>query len=322
MFAAVVASEKLFHRAILQSGTINSLRPASLAVRDARFKTLAGKVGCGPANLTASGTSLVDCMRAVSVDAILVAEVPGDWSPTIENVLLSAGPLGYNNGSLYRVPTILGYTLQDGSVFTGPVFQKITSGQLPTAHDYFFFVAGASTLFGPFGSDRYNAVVGNITQVLYPIARYGDNPIVTSTEITTDVGFRCLALGYASANNAATNGTNPVYFYEFSYVLAAFRAAAPQFSATIGSYHSSEIPFINGMFPAPVLTPAEAQLETEMLGSWARFAATGNPNADPAAPTWLPSSSGTKTVFSTPSKSFDPIVLPEKFAQCQGLARL
>jgi para-nitrobenzyl esterase len=320
-FTAVVASEKLFHRAILQSGTIDSLRPTPLANRDTRFKTLAKNVGCGPAlNLTAK--CLVDCMRAVPVDTLLAAEVLLNWSPTIDNVLLKLTPLGYNNGTLYRVPTTIGYTSQDGSVFTGPVFQKLLAGQVPTVQDYNLFVAGAAAVFGAVGTARYNYAVGNITQVLYPISRYGNNPVLAATELVTDVAFRCVTLGYVSANNAVTRGANPVYVYEFSYLLSAFRAAAPQPAGILGVFHSSDIPFANGLFPAPLLSPGEVQLETEMLGAWVRFAASGNPNANPASPTWLPSSSGTKTAFGLPSKTLDPIVFPEKFAQCQALSRL
>ena len=86
-----------------------------------------------------------------------------------------------------------------------------------------------------------------------------------------------------AARNAALHARHgqPTWLYRFSLVPAAGRALLP------GAFHTSEIYYVFGTLSAYPRVPtdaADAERSATVRGYWTRFAATGDPNGEGAAP--------------------------------------
>jgi hypothetical protein len=114
---------------------------------------------------------------------------------------------------------------------------------------------------------------------LYPFEEYG-SARDAYIQMTTDAQFTCNARRAAVA--AASSQDQPVYRYFFTRTLPSGRLADD------GAFHGLELFYIfqhidTGLYPG--VEQADLQLQEKILGYWARFAATGDPN-DPAAIQW------------------------------------
>jgi para-nitrobenzyl esterase len=174
------------------------------------------------------------------------------------------------------VPLLQGANADDGRFLVG--FEVDARGQPLTAAQY---PAAVQALFG-----------ASLTpQVLarYPLSA-DPSPDLALASAETDGGISCPALHADDLLSAST-----VYGYQF---------ADPDppdpfgitFSFPLGSAHSTEIQYVFQTMPdigitprpgtiTPPFTPAQLALSEEIMGYWARFAATGNPNGG-AAPSW------------------------------------
>ncbi|WP_423459480.1 carboxylesterase/lipase family protein [Ottowia sp. VDI28] len=105
----------LFHRAMMQSGGgaeySNLSAEAATAVGDAAVTAL----GCGAA------ADQAGCLRAVPVSAILAAQGPGKWRPTVDGSVLTKVPLrAFAEGDFNRVPVMIGGVYDEGTLFSDP----------------------------------------------------------------------------------------------------------------------------------------------------------------------------------------------------------
>jgi para-nitrobenzyl esterase len=116
---------------------------------------------------------------------------------------------------------------------------------------------------------------------LYPVGSYSA-PIRAIDAIGTDSGYSCPARNTVQALSEFTT----TYQYEFADPKPPmiFLPDTPSHPAgTWGAYHASELQYlfkVTPSIPAPTpLTAAQKHLSAQMIGFWAQFAKTGNPNA-------------------------------------------
>lgn len=293
----------LFQRAIIQSG--------AYAIGAGRQPTLAASETTGAAVLTAAGCAApcsVDAMRALTPDALIGAQsqVPGlslGWIPSVDGkVMTSAVGDALKAGTYQKVPIIEGSNHDEYRLFVG--LNELTpldhpAGPLTAAN----YVMSMTSLFGE--------QAGPALAVLYDPVGYGNNPGLAQSAAGTDAIFSCPMLRAAQVLSAAS----PVYSYEFSDPKAPQLFAPPVPDFEYGAAHASELQYLFTL-PNSVLASEQQALSAEMVGYWANFAKTGDPNGA-GLPMWpayatssnqilvlAPGSSGTAvtTMFSADHK--------------------
>lgn len=281
-------SAGLFHKAIVQSGSCLRAWP-ELASAEKQGAVLAEKLGCGDTPNT------LGCMRASGSADVLLAFPAGanfgfadlqrsgaTWWPILDgHVLTSQTADNLASGNFNKVPVIYGFNRDEAQLFTW-LTEADPLNPLPiTADNYADF---ATHLLG----DKPTLVAQALTQ--YDPALYQAYAQALGA-LSSDSTFRCPARQELAllAEHVDT------YLYQFDYTGAAFQLdglgyTRPEYG--IGAFHSAEIQYVFGN-PA-TLTSTEFETEPDrglwqtMMGYWARFAATGDPNGDGAAqwPLW------------------------------------
>jgi para-nitrobenzyl esterase len=266
-------SAGLFHRAIVQSA-YPTTRWQSAVEAEAQGEAFATALGCTDA------AQVLACMRQATPTAVMtaltqasqqVAEPAGQtfWEPSVDGVVLQEQPrLLFESGAFHRVPTIVGFTRDEGwgSFITRSFGGSVTASQ---------YEAWVTTEFGPHAASV--------------LALYAETAAVSSIEamarIVGDGQFACEARRLA--RTIEQTGT-PVFMYSYEYEID-----------TLSLDHvihgvESNIVFGNNYLP-PVFVPhtlndADLALHRRMAGYWTRFAAAGNPNhgADNSILSWPP----------------------------------
>ena len=277
-------SAGLFHKAIAQSG--NCFRPwPSAAGAEAHGDTFAEKIGC------AEEDDVLACMRGKSDTEVLEAFPSGPsfgfadlegtgatWWPILDGLFFTVQSAeSIASGNFNKVPTIVGFTKDEAQLFTW-LTEVDAENPIPITDDnYDDFL---SRLLG-----------GDADLVAQARAQYPPEshaaPAQALGAFTTDTTFRCPARDEAAllAEHVTT------YLYQFEYTGAGYQLDAlhmrPDYG--LGAFHSGDIQYVFGV-PASLLasefTPGvHEDLWRTMMGYWARFAATGDPNGD-EAPNW------------------------------------
>ena len=248
---ALVASplaKGLFSGALEESGSC-SRQPL------ADFVTFGGtvveKAGCARA---ADGAA---CLRGLDASELLLAVPPqvsitsssGQlWGPSVDGFVLRDSPdTAMAKGAHNKVPFVLGANADETGSAT-PVVATETE-----------YRAAIATQFGALAP----AVLAQYPASAYP------TPRKALVAVTTDARFVCPSR--RSARAAAAGGTPGVFRYFFSYPANALN----------GAVHGVELPFVFGTLTNIVgytPDPTARALSEEMNASWARFAATGDPN--------------------------------------------
>ncbi len=142
--------------------------------------------------------------------------------------------------------------------------------------------------FKPLKADQYLARLTHLTgseqlaaQVAgqYPLANY-DSPYEALSEAFSDGFFNCLSRRQAGALSTHV----PVWNYQFDYDGAPFYVPW----ADLRAYHAAELQYLAGRpwsFFRSEFRQEERALSDSMMGYWARFARSGNPNA-PGTDSW------------------------------------
>lgn len=269
-------ASKLFHKAVMLSGILPPKLASSRVAAD-QGDAFAAKLGC-PAD-----ADQMNCLRNKSTAEILaqsqrfvdITNQGIQWLPFIDGVTLPADALAAaSTGRFNKVPVIVSTTRDEGTLFVSPTFHM--DGTPTTQEEY---VNGAKTLFGP-------VLQPLLTNVLYTSQRLG-SPAKAYAQMMTDGYFSCLANELVKR----TASQVPTYAYEFADRQAP-RAFEDPF-LPLGAYHLSDLPYlfqttVAGFF-GPKFTPEQWRLSNQMIRYLARFAATGNPNAedDESDPRWL-----------------------------------
>ncbi len=249
-----------FHHAIMQSGTATSRWPRR---QDAESlgTSFAGRVGC------TDPSQVLACIRGKSARDVLLAFPTRQqeyaetgravWGPKVDGVDIPDQPrVLYENGDFNRVPTIIGATRDEGWIYVNRSFPAgLTVEQYETAVRTEFGAADAPAILE-----------------MYPVADFL-SPKHALSHVTGDFEVVCEARRVARF--IERTGT-PVYLYSFEREVD---AVAPDLVI-----HGLDRNFVFGNnFGAPsnyVLNEDDLALVGAISGYWARFAATGNPNAD------------------------------------------
>ncbi|KAF7980019.1 hypothetical protein HWV62_40134 [Athelia sp. TMB] len=263
-----------FKRAIMQSG--NSAADQGTTGNLSAVSTALVAQG---ANCTGHAEHTLACLRALSMETLLsvtfdvaYAELPpygfnaffgvvdDDFIPAAPSTLVQTGRFARD------VSVIVGWNLDDSSLFTAP--------NITTDAD----VAASLTQFPALK----NSTIMRLLE-MYPVTEFaGDvlpNDTVTAqfyraSRIQRDLTLTCPAIDLAA--HVAQYGA-PARLYELNQsALAGLFALAGE--AFLGVSHLSDIAYVfNEAAEYPGAAPADSALALAMSGSWAAFAATGDP---------------------------------------------
>jgi carboxylesterase type B len=266
---AAPASRGLFRRAIVQSGPCgNGLLTAPIAQQ--RGATVAAGLGCAPP------TDVLACLRARPAADLVGTGVPGGftaaglsstaWEFVAGTPALPEQPLAaLRDGTAVRVPLLQGGTRDEMRETVAARFDQ--RGTPLTAAQYPGVVA---QVFG----DQAPAILAH-----YPLGRYG-SPGLALASLLTDWGHAVGACPVLPADDAAAH-REPVYAYEFGQDPGRRIGDFP-----LGASHGSDLPYLfDGSFDRVPPPPPDPTLAGQMIGYWAGFARTGDPNR-PGLPRW------------------------------------
>jgi len=120
-----------------------------------------------------------------------------------------------------------------------------------------------------------------------------------------DVGFNAPVRWIANAN--AQQG-HPTWVYQFTHLSpAAVKAGQP------GAAHGDDVPYLfdrQGRDKVDLANPTERKMQDVMLGYWAQFARTGNPNGTnlPAWPRWVAGGHGATQILDVPVRHVEALM--------------
>ena len=292
-------SAGLFHKAILQSGSCE--RPwSTLEAAEAQGDAFAGALGC------TEDEDVLACMRAKPAKEVLDALPPGpnfgfnpsegpsgSWWPILDGDFFTEQAAdAFASGDFNQVPTILGFTRNEARLFVwlGEIDQ--TAPLTITEENYELQIA---RLVGGDMELATRAVAE------YPLADFSE-PAVALAEVATDVIFRCPG----KQEIAKIAEFAPAYLYQFEYPKVRSQLElAIQFNVLdaelpsygLGAFHAADVPYVFGYSPILGFDLSDGielilnewdegtedeRLWLEMLGYFARFASTGDPNGDGA----------------------------------------
>ena len=256
----------LFHKAILQSGSLNLLRRPESALETTRL--MLGELGIAP--------DRADALRGVPAAELVAAHnrvakrtVIPPFSPVADGAVVPSRPFAaIAAGAARGVPLIVGANLEEMHLyrFLDPGLDALDERGVVERCGAIFRGAGTS------GRTRSEEVAG-----VYREARRarGDDaaPVVTWLAIATDQTFRAGALKLAELQ---ARHTPEVFVYEFSW--KATLPGKPQ-----GAVHALDLPFVFGTLDTSDVgamagrTPAAHALADRIQEAWLNFARTGMP---------------------------------------------
>ncbi|MEQ1692122.1 MAG: carboxylesterase family protein [Gemmatimonas sp.] len=249
-------SEGLFHRAIVQSGTVFGGVPR-------RVQAERGGVALASALGIADSTSNIAALRAVPASRL---------TATLRDVVgVSLGPVVDG----WVLPDVTGRALEQSRTVRVPLLIGSNAREMTTLR----------TLLPRFdrtveGYRKYLQTMGLFAGAIekqYPVT--SDAAVEPALiDLFTDFVFTCSA---RFAARAMVSAGAPAWQYAFTRVY-------PK-GETLGAYHGMEITYAFGVIdPLLPRTDVDARLSNSMMRYWTRFAATGDPNGDglPAWPTY------------------------------------
>lgn len=258
-------AQKLFHKAILQSGSCASdvfTTPLSQARRAGQQFAQA---------LRCTGADVAACMRGKTQAEISAVRVPGrsvidpvPLPPVHGDAFVPLPPLtALRDGWAAPVPTLLGINREEGQIF---------EPYLPAALRGSRLVYGAAlALYDP----RHA-----LTMARQYAPRPDETPIRALTRLLTDRVFAC-PTSWLAAQLAPRQAT---YFYEFSDPRPPLSLPGIKDAPALGAYHGAELAYVLetpvvGLSNPAQFTPAQTKLARQMGEYWTNFARSGQPAA-------------------------------------------
>lgn len=250
----------LIHGAAMQSSVPNGCELQTLDNARGTGVKVAAAAGCDAA------ADIAACLRGKSV-AEIVSAVPGTFTvlpriygPNVDGHIFPDQPLKLiMEGKYPSMPVIIGNTSEETMPWAD------TAGRVTDDASY------AAAIDRVFGADSRERILAQ-----YPLKSY-PTPRLAFMRVTTDSEFTCQSRRVARAFSKTQR--EPVYRYIFTQV----QENDPALKAA-GVAHTAEHAFL---FPGKYQpTEAEAAIQHQMAGYWARMARTGNPNGgnDPQWP--------------------------------------
>ena len=272
----------LFHRAAIQSGPcVNPM--SSLAAVSKLGEQAAASLACD----TAADT--LGCMRGKSVEEVAKTLPPDPtlgfgegytfWWPVHDEVVLPLQFMeAFESGQFNQVPVINGANLDEATLLIwlshNMRFKPLQADQYLDRLEY---LTGSPEL-------------GQQVARQYPLENYA-SAYDALTASFSDGYFNCPARLQAQALSQHV----PTWSYEFDYDKAPFFIPW----ADLRAFHSAEIQYIMG-WPMSLtrrnFKAKESGLASSMMGYWAQFARSGDPNGAGRV-TWPPYDSGDKTLL-------------------------
>jgi len=264
---AMPAAQGLFHKAIVQSGTLRHLAGSRLQ-RTRLAQALLEDLGLSAARLAelqhiplANLHPAIAAMEGKFGDPFSM----GIFTPTLDGHFLSEEPFDPHAPALSNnIPLLIGSTRDEMRVLLGEAAFAITVDQLlPTLQQ----LTGVDTRTATLWIELYREIDHRATpsDILFALA--------------SDFFIRSDAIAQAQRKSLQPA---PVYMYQFTW-------HAPAFDGKYRAAHGLEVPFVFGnVDKAPGLCAAPAQyrtLEAKISAAWLAFARTGNPSHD-ALPAW------------------------------------
>ncbi|KJK41967.1 hypothetical protein UK23_39455 [Lentzea aerocolonigenes] len=243
-------SAGLFAKAIIQSGAcgVTGAQPGQTFWRrraDVEKLGAAQPLGCQD----------VACLRGLPVSKLL--EVHAVFAnPAYDTRVLPIDPVAaQKTGRMHRVPTMVGSTHDEATLFVGLIFPAVVPETTYRAQ-----------IAGFFGEANADEIVAR-----YPVNGNGDVRDELGT-VLTDSSFGC-----ASHDTRQQLGRHQrVSGYEFADVdVPMIFPDMPPIPGGYKAYHASELPLLFD-FGVP-LTPGQRELSDYMVTAWGRFARTGDP---------------------------------------------
>jgi para-nitrobenzyl esterase len=290
-------AEGLFRRAIVESGAyahfqhyfdLNSVVPLTTAETDGTLfvpagTALAAKVGC-------TTSQAGQCLRATTASALVSGE-PGGLFPIIDGTVLTQNlDSAFASGEFNRVPVISGTNHDEWRYFVALnndlAGHPLTDAVYPTVAARLL-----RNLLGPVSDSFIQLVLSE-----YPLSDYTNpqSPFqrapLAQGAIGTDLYFVC------TARNAALSLSKYVRTYTYEFHDETAPSFFPPLSFPLGDAHFIEVQYLfNFGGITPTFTSDQQQLSDAMIGYWAQFAKTGNPNVE-GEPNW-PRYSGERRRF-------------------------
>jgi para-nitrobenzyl esterase len=273
---AMPAAKGLFHKAIAESGALNTERSTAYAAGITRRIMEAAGVTDLSGLQSLSAEQLVQAESRIMQNDIMSATCFG---PVIDGVVLPEPPLhAIARGSAAGVAFLSGTNLDE---------VRYWALYLPAIVD---MPLNTVMKFSPYFE---NALGGNADAIAasYASRRPGATPGDITLAIGTDGLFRIPAIRVAEAQSAQQPGT---WMYLFTW-------PTPVDNNLLRSCHAVELAYVFNNLGIPgieeFLGPAPPQsLADRMQDTWIAFAKTGNPN-HPGLPDWPAYNTGTRSTM-------------------------
>jgi para-nitrobenzyl esterase len=248
----------------MESGSIPLGQIPPLAVAEAGGTAFAAGLGCS------KGTDVLACLRAVPADTIVTQPNIFVLGPGVGSPFLPTDPFVVLQQRGSPVPLVIGSTREEwAGVSDDPNAPLDDNGYVTAIHQR----------FDPIGSGVADHVLK-----LYPVTSY-DTPEYALIAVDTDYNMSCEVRNVARA--AVGVNRPPVWRYFYTH-----RFHNDAFLNSYRAFHTAELYFVfgnfNGVFGIDYIpTSAERTFSNDLMGYWARFAATGDPNGS-GATAWPP----------------------------------
>ncbi len=295
---AMPSAKGLFHRAIVQSGSMLRAHTREEATRTAT--AILGKLGIGPDQLDQLEKIPADKL----VEATKAAGAPLGLGPVVDGRSLPGHPFDPTAPDCSAdVPMLIGTNRTETTFLLGfnPKHFALDEAAMRQSVKQFVGVADA---------DLDGLIAAYQT----------DNPRASPSDlfflITSDRMMRMNAITQAERKSA--QGAAPAFMYLFAW-------ETPVFDGKLKSPHGLEVDFVfdrPGNSPASASGPGREKLGREMSGAWTAFARTGRPAAE-GLPAWPPYAADSRStmVFNIDSKVVDDPGRGERLAMSKLPAR-
>jgi para-nitrobenzyl esterase len=257
LLTASPMAKGLFHRAVIESGP-GGLAAMGVSTGSGTVRTRADAEADGVRYANALGARNLSELRRLPASKFVGGGAGVRFGPVVDGRFLTENPAAtFAAGRQNDVPTVTGLNADEGSA--SPTYGRMTAEQ---------FRQQAAQRWGERAPQFLAA---------YPAATDAD---ARRAQIESGRDAGVAGVQRLLGERAATART-PAYAYFFDRVLP--WPERPEF----GAFHTSEVPYVFGTLDKlkRPWTDVDRKLSATVMGYWANFAATGDPNGE-GLPRW------------------------------------